>query len=509
MENALHRFVRLLRWRGVRISIPEALDAMACAGQPGMMRDREQLRAALRVALIKDRRDEEVFDEIFDQFFALVKVGGEDIGHEHGHGHEDLSDEGALEDFTLSEEPSDTPQQGHEHGKPVDIRDFFDPDDLAQQYNLHQEANKIDLAAMTDEIVLSEDSQGIQGEGNRVQIETDRLHNAGMPREISQQQGTKVDADLSVAQQEVLLGWLNAVDGESQEGTEDDAAALRRRMTGVLAGLPEALKKHLEALMALENTVVEGVEFQKVAEVDRVGEHERMELEESLRRLARSLHGGLTHKRKVSSRGRIDSGRTMRRNMRFDGIPFVPVTVRRSEDKPRLVILADVSLSVRATARFTLHLVHGLQSLFGQVRTFAFVADLVEITDLFEDHPVEQALGLVFGGDVLDVDANSDYGAAFGTFHEDYGSAVNRRSTVIVLGDGRGNGNDPNIEAFAEITRRARETIWLTPEPRYSWGLGGCDLPDYAEYCSRVRVVRDLTGLETAAQEMATELVGW
>ena len=259
--------------------------------------------------------------------------------------------------------------------------------------------------------------------------------------------------------------------------------------------------------MALENRVVEGHE-QTAAQVDAVGEHERMELEETIRRLARSLHGGLTHKRKVSPRGRIDSGRTMRRNMRFDGIPFAPVTVTRAEDKPRLVILTDVSLSVRATARFTLHLVHGLSSLFGQVRAFAFVADLVEVTDLFDDHPVEQALGLVFGGDVLDVDANSDYGAAFGTFHEDFSSAVNRRSTVIVLGDGRGNGNPPNIEAFAEITRRARETIWLTPEPRYSWGLGGCDLPLYAEYCSRVRVVRDLTGLESAAQEMATEMVG-
>ena len=257
MENALHRFVRLLRLRGVRISIPEALDAMACARQPGMLRDREQLRAALRVALIKDRRDEEIFDEIFDQFFALVKVGGADAGHGHGHGHEDLSDEGALEDFTLSEEPSDTPQQGHSHGKPADIRDFFDPDDLAQQYNLHQEANKIDLAAMTDEIVLSKDNQGVCGEGNRVQIETDRLHHAGAPGQISQQQGTKVDADLSVAQQEALLGWLNEVEGESQEGTEDDAAALRRRLTGVLAGLPEAIKRHLEALMALEHRVVE------------------------------------------------------------------------------------------------------------------------------------------------------------------------------------------------------------------------------------------------------------
>ena len=142
------------------------------------------------------------------------------------------------------------------------------------------------------------------------------------------------------------------------------------------------------------------------------------------------------------------------------------------------------------------------------LRTFAFVAELVEITDLFADHPVEHALGLVFGGDVLDVDANSDYGAAFGAFHEDFSSAVTRRTTVLVLGDGRGNGNDPNLSAFEEITRRARETIWLTPEPRYSWGLGGCDLPLYAEYCSRVRVVRDLTGLETAATDLATELVG-
>ena len=49
-----------------------------------------------------------------------------------------------------------------------------------------------------------------------------------------------------------------------------------------------------------------------------------MQLEDSLRRLAKTLHGALTHRRRESPRGRIDSGRTMRRNMRFDGIPFRP-----------------------------------------------------------------------------------------------------------------------------------------------------------------------------------------
>ncbi|WP_181780438.1 VWA domain-containing protein [Pseudonocardia pini] len=511
MEASIHRFVRLLRIRGVRISVSEALDAMRCAAQPGVLADKAVLKEALRVALVKDRRDEATFDEVFDLFFALVKIGDPETGHGHGHGHGDLSDDGALEDFTLSEDPSETPQQGHEHGKPVDIRDYFDPDDLAQQYNLHQEANKIDLAAMTEEIIFSKDNQAAQAtDGNRVQIETDRLSGAGLPGDISTANGTKVDADLSVAEQEALLGWLTAEeDAALSEGTEDDASALRRRLAGVLANLPEAIKAHLEKLMEIEQRIIDGGEGEgRTAQVDRASETERMQLEDSLRRLAKTLHGALTHRRRVSPQGRIDSGRTMRRNMRFDGVPFNPVTVKRQEDKPRLVVLADVSLSVRATARFTLHLVHGLQDLFGQVRSFAFVDEIAEITDLFADHPVEHALGLVFGGDVVDVDANSNYGLAFGRFLEEHGSAVTRRSTVLVLGDGRGNGNDPNMEAFVEITRRARETIWLTPEPRYSWGLGRCDLPDYAEYCDRVRVVRDLTGLENTTNEMAVDLIG-
>ncbi|MGH3629355.1 MAG: VWA domain-containing protein, partial [Sciscionella sp.] len=113
-----------------------------------------------------------------------------------------------------------------------------------------------------------------------------------------------------------------------------------------------------------------------------------------------------------------------------------------------------------------------------------------------------------FGGDVLDVDANSDYGRMLGEFVSEHLSAVTRRTTVLILGDGRGNGADPNVEAFAEIARRARETIWLTQEPRYSWRLGRCDLPAYADYCDRIRVVRDLSALERTAHEMAGEVHG-
>ena len=446
-----------------------------------------------------------MFEEIFDAFFALVRVGGDDAEHGHSHAHDDLVDTGALESFSLSEEPSDSPQEGHEHGQPSSIREYFKKEDLAQQYNLHQEANKIDLAALTDQIVFSKDAAGADENRYRVELSANRLHGAGPPGKLSSSTGTSVDASLTIAEQDALLGWLNEL--EDSEGDEADAAALRRRLTGVLENLPQAIKRHLEALRALENKVIETRE-QREAKVDRIGEIERAELEDSLRRLARSLHGALTHRRRMSAAGRVDSGQTMRRNMRFDGVPFMPVTVRRAEDRPRLVVLADVSLSVRATSRFTLNLVHGLQDLFTQVRSFAFVAQVVETTELFRDYGSERALGLIFGGDVIDVDANSDYGAVFGEFVAEHVSAVNHRTTVLVLGDGRNNANDPNLAAFEEITRRARETIWLTPEPRYSWGLGSCDLPAYSEFCSRVRVVRDLSGLERTAAEFAGEMIG-
>lgn len=505
MEATLHRFVRLLRLGGLRVSIPEALDAMRCAGQPGVLSSRAVLQTALRVALVKDQRDEPMFDEIFEAFFSLIRVGGEDSGHGHSHAHDDLVDGGELESFTLSDEPSDKPQEGHEHGKPKSIREYFKQEDLAQQYNLHQEANKIDLAALTDQIVFSKESAGFDDNKHRVELSADRLHGAGAAGKLSSSTGTSVDATLTIAEQDALLGWLNELDDLGNEGDESDAAALRRRLTGVLDNLPQALKRHLEALLALENKIIETREQREavISGSDRLRETERAELEDSLRRLARSLHGALTHRRRTAAAGRVDSGATMRRNMRFDGIPFAPVTVRRAEDRPRLVVLADVSLSVRATSRFTLSLVHGLQDLFTQVRTFAFVAQVAETTDLFRDHASERALGLIFGGDVIDVDANSDYGSVFGEFLAEHASAVTRRTTIVVLGDGRNNANDPNLAAFEELTRRARETIWLTPEPRYSWGLGSCDLPAYAEFCDRVRVVRDLRGLEHTALELA------
>lgn len=111
---------------------------------------------------------------------------------------------------------------------------------------------------------------------------------------------------------------------------------------------------------------------------------------------------------------------------------------------------------------------------------------------------------MIFGGEILDVDANSNYGLALEHFYENYLTSVNHRTTVLVLGDGRGNGNPANAWALEEVARRARQLIWFTPEQRAYWPMGGGDMPTYAELCDRVEVVRNLDQLDAVVDDMVT-----
>ena len=498
MDEAVLRFATVLRERGVRLSVAEVEDASRAVASVGLLH-RQPVRLALEAALIKDGRDHEVFAELFELFFHLRPVDPPAGGHGHDHAHDDLQDTGQLKDFTLSEQPSPEPQTGHAHDEPVDIREYFDEKDLASSYNLHQEANKIDLASMTDELVLNADQSAERDGLAGVQLETSRLSGASSAKDLAPSGATRVDAELSVAEGLALEQLLAQQDDspvpEHLRGVD---------LEGLVADLPELLRRHLERFLAL------GLEVDSHGPSpvfrERISERERRDLEEVLARLGRSVKGALTHRKRPAATGRIDVSRTMARNMRFDGVPFLPVTTQHKQDKPKLVVLADASMSVRNSARFTFHLVHGLQRLFPRVRTYAFVDALADVTAPFESHGLEEALGLVFGSEILDVDASSDYGAVFEAFAADHLSALTRRTTLLVLGDGRSGGKDPGLEHLEQMRRQCRRLVWLTPEPRYSWTLGSCDLPAYARLCDRVEVVRDVSGLDSTVRALADVL---
>ena len=498
MEAPVVRFAGLLRTRGVRISPAETIDALR-ALRAVRLTDRAAVRESLRATLVKEARDETLFDELFDAFFSPWRPGDSPwLAHGHAHDHDDPDEAGVPTDIKISEEPPSFDDPSHSHGAPEDVAKYFDDDQLATAKRMHKEGNRIDLAGLSNELMLGEsDALDESVERLRHVLHLRRLSNPGAPGDFAFDAGEVVDADLSVGQVDHLPPLPGA---EKLDPAE--LAALRERVDGAISNLPDLLKAYLERLMELERPAAPAANEVHPAYRIAFDEDERRRMDALLRRLGRQLRGAQSQHRRRAERGRLNASRTMRHNMRYGGLPFHPVMAAKREDKPRLVLLADVSLSVRSTARFTLHLVYGLQSLFSQVRTFAFVADLVEVTPYLSTSALDESLGKIFGGEVLDVDANSNYGRALEQFHSEHLAAINRRTTVLVLGDGRGNRNPPNFWALEDIARRAKQTIWLTPEPERYWHLGASDMDGYSELCDRVELVRDLDGLEAVASEI-------
>ena len=500
MDAAFNRFVCLLKRSGVRISPSETIDAMQAVlcVTPG---DRETVKTVLRSALIKDMHDIPVFDELFEVFFRMPsRAAARSHGHDHDHHHDGDQPEPERTVFEEDDKGVTTADGEHAHGEPVPIRDYFAPEMMVNRFNPHKDANRLSLSAFNQGLLLNRNKGLMDQVMKRVthQINVRRVKNIAKPGDLNFGDAfLQLDEDLLVNAAEALLDDLR--DLEVDENLVD---FLARRIDGIVANLPELLKRYMEREIALQRGHDPRREPVHSAYDYRFSESERREMQEIVRRLGRRMRGARSYRRVVTRRGRINVARTLRQSLTYDGIPFTPVLTSQRNERPRIVVICDVSLSVRNTARFMLHLVYSLQALFEEVRSFVFVADLAEVSESFEHLSIDDAIAAVFGGGLFDCDANSNYGQALGQFSQRHLGVVTNQTTVIILGDGRGNRNPPNVSALEEIRRRAKQLVWLSPEPRGSWGLGSSDMPLYAPVCHRAEVVRNLAQLGEVADAL-------
>ena len=126
-------------------------------------------------------------------------------------------------------------------------------------------------------------------------------------------------------------------------------------------------------------------------------------------------------------------------------------------------MLCDVSMSTRNMSRFWLHMVYQMQSLFSKVRTCRVRSRRGGGHAVLRGEQHGQGRGPGLSGRVLDADVNSDFGRAAEQFRNEYLPSLNHRTTLVILGDGRNNGKEPNAEALEEISHHVRQTIWITP----------------------------------------------
>jgi uncharacterized protein len=226
-----------------------------------------------------------------------------------------------------------------------------------------------------------------------------------------------------------------------------------------------------------------------------LSDEELAKMREAVTRLAQRLKNIIAVRRKRMKKGRFDIKRTLRANLVNGGVPFKLRFEKRKREKPQILIMCDVSDSVRNASRFMLQFVYSLQDLYSRVRSFVFVSDIGEVTEHFRTNDVKEALDVALKGDIINVYAHSDFGRSFRNFVSDHLGAVNKRTTVIILGDARNNYNLPHDWCLRDIKQRARRIIWLNPESRNTWGFGDSEMERYATHCDLVEECRNLNQL--------------
>ncbi len=218
-------------------------------------------------------------------------------------------------------------------------------------------------------------------------------------------------------------------------------------------------------------------------------------MREVIEQLVRKLKDTISRRHAGHHRGVLDIKKTLRRAAGYQGIPMELYYRHRPLRKSKIVALCDVSGSVWSAARFMLNMLYSLQECFTQVHSFVFVAGLDEVTHVFEDFEINQAIEKILKEANIEYNAATDYGLTFRQFKYRHMDILNKKTTLVIIGDGRTNYGNPEAAILDEMRDRSRRVIWLNPETPYFWYTGDSEMRTYMEYCDEVRPCQNLNQL--------------
>jgi uncharacterized protein len=489
--DVLTGFVAMLREAGLPISLTEAIDA-AEAVRCIPLEDREAVKYALGATLIKSSSHWKAFDTAFEVYFSVRPVSqltdllSEDGGEQLRSGddfHFDARREGgsgSLDSLTGDELAAmlykallegDTTMLAAIASLAIDRFAGMEPGrPVGGVYYLYRTLRHLDLDNMLAGLMeaarsgaqLSQPGDGVGGEGAAL-INLTPLEERLLREEYK--------ARIELLRQEI-------------------EAEIRRRLVADRG--PEALAR------SLRKALPEDVEFMHASR------EELVVMRRAVYPLARKLAARLARRRRKGRRGPLDFRSTIRHSLAYGGVPAEPRFRRPRPSKPEIIVIADISGSVSAFARFTLHLVHAMGSQFSNVRSFAFIDGIDEVTSMFErSETIVEAIHRVnTEADVVWVDGHSDYGHALAVFWERWGREITPRTSILVLGDARNNYHAAQSHVLAEMRRRARHLYWLNPEPASYWGSGDSIITQYAQFCDGVYECRNLRQLEAFVEKL-------
>lgn len=454
MDDRVVEFIRGLRAAGVRVSLAESVDAMKGIEALGVV-NKDIFHSLLRSTLVKERDDFPAFDELFTIYFGS---GGRPL-------------QNAMEDMSPEDQELLKAAMQALSGRLQQLMEWLtsgqgptkeELEELARRAGTQWANNPQEAKWVTRRMMQQ---MGFAHLEEQIQQMRQRLQEMGMSQEAIEKLMGVVDANREAMAEQIAQQVGLQIAQERAERADD------------LHG-SDLMHKPLQSLT----------------------EEEANELRKEVQRLVAQMRSRAALRRKRGSDGKFDSKTTIRANQRYGGVP-IELKWKKRKLKPSLVVICDVSTSMRAVAEFMLRLTYELQDQVAKARSFAFNSDMQEISVTLSGNRAAEAVTEVLYAIPPGYYA-TDLGRSLNTFYGKWLEAVNGRTTVVILGDGRNNYNNPRLDLMKDLQKRAKRLLWFNPENRYQWGTGDSDMMEYSTVCDQVFVVTNLAQLATAVDKL-------
>jgi len=412
------------------------MDAMHAAKLIGYD-ERQILKDSLSATLAKSQREKEIFDTCFDRFFSLDDFSDPET---------DFSGPQVID---LSEEDSPLTQM------------ILSGDNTGLSMSMREAAQEIDISGIRfftqKSLYIHRILRGMGSEG--------------------------LDRD------------IKRLDKEERASSQQKASALKEARDHLFENVRNFVEQQ-HSLFAGSATGEIIDNYLRHIKLSNIEQQDFQRMHVIIKKMVKRLNDLHSRRRKTSKRGWLDFKKTLRKNLPYQGLLFDPRWKAKKIDRPDIVAICDVSRSVEAVARFMLLFLYSLNEALARIRSFIFCSNLVEVSHVFKEYQVEEALVRLQKGIGLGIKLGlTDYGQVFRDLKKNWLDLVSNKTTVLVLGDARNNYGDPQADILKLIHERSKRLIWLNPEPPSFWGTGDSEMKRYFPYCYFVKECSTVTHL--------------
>lgn len=454
-------FIGALRDAGIPVSQAESLDALNAITLMGL-ECRDTSKSILALTLVKRHADQAIYEELFELYFASVEKAKK--AHE-----------------SESEFSDDAQSAQNEHSDASVLE--ADPQSASETESSNTQSSPDEASSALGKALQQDQDMSL---AIAQTAETEKLSSIVL---FTQKNGFAYKIMQSLGDR-ALSAEIRA------ESNSPEQEKLQRELKLSRARLYDQVKDYVEQ-QYMVYARHKGVKFREnylqQLQLGQLDHFDYKRMQNLVQRAARKLASQHGRRRLTRKRGMLDVRKTIAANAAFDGALFHTRWKATRIERPKIVAICDVSGSVSRIAHFLLLFIYSLQDVMPKVRSFVFASEMVEVTKLFEREDIEVALNEIMQrwGSMP-----TNYGKALAGFQSQALASIDKKTTVIMLGDARNNQGDGRTEIWEKVFRQSKRVLWLNPERRRSWDTGDSIMSEYSPWCSSVEPCRNLQDIE-------------